>query len=106
MAYISGCIAYLAPDRLEIGRERFELIACSGGFTLRAFCEIDEIALTRDVTLAMDRAWRPLDGFCRITKNGRRDAALWFDVTKKAVWLDGWIGGARTGPATARRQHG
>ena len=100
MAHVSGRIAYLAPGRLEVGRERFELIGRSGGFTLRAFCEIDEIALTRDVTLAMDRAWRPLDGFCRITKNGRRDAALWFDVTKKAVWLDGWIEGARTGPAT------
>ena len=76
MAHISGCIAYFAPDRLEIGRARFELIACSGGFTLHAFCEIDEITLTRDVTLAMDRAWPPRDGFCRITKNGRRDAAL------------------------------
>lgn len=93
---VSGYIAYLAPDRLEVGRERFELLSRSGGFTLRAFCEIDEIALTRDVTLAMNRAWRPLDGFCRITKNGRRDSALWFDVTEKAVRLDGWIGGART----------
>ena len=53
---------------------------------------MDDIALTRDVTLAMDHLWRPLDGFCRITRNSQRQAALWFDVGTKAITLHSRIG--------------
>jgi hypothetical protein len=97
---ISGRIQYLAGDGRETGRERFELIASPAGVTLRAYCEMDDVALTRDVTLAMDDQWRPLDGFCRITKHGVREAALWFDVGDRDVTLNGWIDGARTAAAT------
>lgn len=92
---ISGWISYSAGDGRETGRERFELITTSAGTTLRAFCEMDEVALTRDVTLAMDDHWRPLDGFCRITRHGAREAVLWFDVDQDAVRLNGRIGGTR-----------
>lgn len=91
---LSGRIAYLAADRREIGREWFHLLDQAGGHTLRAFCEMDDIALTRDVTLAMDRDWRPLDGFCRITRHGHRETALWFDVAEDRVTLHGGAGEA------------
>lgn len=102
--HISGRIVYLAGDARqavrETGRERFELIASAAGVTIRAFCEMDDVALTRDVTLAMDDQWRPLDGFCRITRQGVREAALWFDVGARDVTLNGWIGGARVASTT------
>ena len=88
----SGRIAYLSPDGAETGHERFDLITQDGGVVLRAFCVMDDVALTRDVTLAMDGQWRPLDGFCRITRRGRREAALWFDVGSTKVRLYGRIG--------------
>lgn len=89
---VSGRIAYLGLDGLETGRERFDLVDHGQGHVLRAFCEMDDVALTRDVTLAMDGAWRPLDGFCRITRHGERESALWFDVDKHEVNLHGRIG--------------
>jgi hypothetical protein len=89
---ISGHIAYLSLDGRETGRERFDLSSQHGGFVLRAFCEMDDVALTRDVTLAMDRDWRPLDAFCRITRHGHREAAMWFDVSETAVCLHSRIG--------------
>eukprot|EP01037_Dinobryon_pediforme_P032438 gene32438-37378_t len=98
--HISGRIQYLAGDGRETGRERFELIGSPAGVTLRAFCEMDDVALTRDVTLAMDAQWRPLDGFCRISRHGAREAALWFDVGAHDVRLNGWIGGARAEQAS------
>lgn len=95
---IAGRIAYLAEDGRENGRERFELIARAGGHTLRAFCEMDDAALTRDVTLAMDRQWRPRDGFVRITRGGAEAVSLWFDVGDTDVRLTGSIDGARIAP--------
>jgi hypothetical protein len=91
---ISGSIAYLSGDGVETGRESFDLIRHPGGFVLRAICEMDDVDLLRDVTLAMDPLWRPLDGFCRITTAGERKAVLWFDVEETEVRLNGWIDGA------------
>lgn len=88
----SGRIAYRAADGREIGRERFELVSQPGGHVLRAWCEIDDIALNRDVTLAMDTDWRPIDGFCRIHRDGKVEGALWFDVTEHEVRVNGRIG--------------
>ncbi|WP_133243844.1 hypothetical protein [Sphingomonas pokkalii] len=89
----SGTIAYRGADGVETGRERFELIAHPGGHILRAMCEIDAPALVRDVTLAMDAAWRPLDGFCRIHLAGRCAAAQWFDVEDGMVRVAGRLEG-------------
>lgn len=101
-ATITGRIAYFAGDGRENGRERFELIAHGGGHTLRAFCEMDDAALTRDVTLALDQEWHPRDGFVRITKRGAEAASLWFDVGETEVRLTGSIDGTRiVSPALA-----
>lgn len=91
---ISGVIHYLSSSGDETGRERFDLISGAGGFTLRAYCEMDGVALSRDVTLAMDREWRPLDGFCRLMRNGVREASMWFDVAPSEVRLCSWVGDA------------
>ena len=97
---ISGRILYLNDKGCETGREQFDLIKQQDGVTLRAFCEMDEIALTRDVTLTMDSLWRPLDGFCRITKCGKREASLWFDMGRRDVRLSSWIHGQRVEQVT------
>lgn len=89
----SGRIAYRAADGRAIGRERFELIGHAGGHVLRAWCEIDAIGLTRDVSLAMDCEWRPQEGYCRILRGGVEAAAQWFDIGADAVRVHSRIDG-------------
>ncbi|MET0247728.1 MAG: hypothetical protein ABW182_13340 [Sphingomonas sp.] len=89
----AGRIAYRAADGREIGRERFELITHTHGHVLRALCEMDALRLIRDVTLALDADWRPIDGFCRITRFGAVVAAQWFEVGAHAVRVNATIGG-------------
>jgi hypothetical protein len=90
-----GVISYVGGDGRQTGRERFELIDDGQGIVMRAFCEMDEAGLTRDVTLRMDRDWRPADGFCRIVHADGRTAAMWFDVGKDHVRLDSSLDGTR-----------
>lgn len=68
---VRGRISYLRQGR-ETGREWFERIdhPRTGASTLRAFCEMDDAALTRDVTYFLDHDARPLDAFCRVTVDG------------------------------------
>lgn len=77
--FLKGKISYRGPHG-ETGREWFEMVEHEGGLgrTLRAFCEMDEIALTRDVTMLLDPASRPLDGFCRVTRQGARAGTVLF----------------------------
>lgn len=88
---VAGRIIYRDGSGADIGRERFELADHAGGHTLRALCEMDDIALLRDVTIALDLDWKPLDGFCRVTKAGRTAAAAWFAVGPGAVSVDGIV---------------
>jgi hypothetical protein len=89
----SGRIAYRDGGGAEIGRERFEIVSHHDGHVLRAFCEMDDIGLLRDVTIALDCGWRPLDGFCRITKGGHVAATTWFGVEPGAVLVEGFVAG-------------
>jgi hypothetical protein len=89
---ISGRIAYRRRNGEEIGRENFELRHHAGGRLLRAFCEMDDVGLSRDVTLAMDQDWRPLDGFCRIIRDGATESAIWFFVSDHHVICEGVCG--------------
>ncbi|MFZ2998676.1 hypothetical protein [Sphingobium sp.] len=91
---LTGRIAYRAPDGSEVGHEQFDLSSHEGGHILRALCVLDDVALLRDVSLSMDRDWRPCDGYCRLVREGREDAALWFAVEADAVWVEGRIAGA------------
>ncbi|AXB79427.1 hypothetical protein [Novosphingobium sp. P6W] len=69
--HVRGHISYLR-EGVETGREWFERIdhPQSGASTLRAFCEMDDAALTRDVTYFLDSTSRPVDAFCRVTVGG------------------------------------
>jgi hypothetical protein len=90
-----GLISYMSGDGRQTGRERFVLIGDGSGTVLRAFCEMADAGLTRDVTLRMDRDWNPADGFCRIVHADHRTAAMWFDVGQDQVRLDSSIDGVR-----------
>ncbi|MDE1150813.1 MAG: hypothetical protein PW843_30045 [Azospirillaceae bacterium] len=88
---LSGRIAYRDNAGNEVGRERFELLSHAGGHSLRALCEMDDIALIRDVTLSMDGAWRPLEGFCRITQDGAIDAATHLIIGPNSASMSGLV---------------
>ncbi len=95
---LRGVISYATGSGRITGRERFELIEQSGGHVLRAFSEMDDAGLTRDVTLRMDDAWHPQDGFCRIVHADGRTTSLWFDIGQDKVQLDGSVDGIRLEP--------
>lgn len=90
---VAGTILYRGGDGTPVGRERFEIARHAGGHVLRALCEMDDIALLRDVTLSLDRDWRPIDGFCRITRSGVVEAATWFGVEDGAMRVEGVVAG-------------
>ncbi|WP_439533255.1 hypothetical protein [Polymorphobacter sp.] len=54
----------------ETGREWFEMVRHAHGRTLRAFCEMDDMDLSRDVTIALDAQSRPVDAFVRVIRGG------------------------------------
>ncbi|MBU2879004.1 MULTISPECIES: hypothetical protein [Aliiglaciecola] len=86
--YISARIAYWGRDNTLIGRESFSLASHAQGYSFRAFCEMDDIALLRDVTMSLDRNWSPIDGFCRITTAGQVVAANWFSFNNDQVVVE------------------
>jgi len=91
---LSGRIAYRAVDGSETGHEHFDLSSHTGGHILRALCVLDDAALLRDVSLSMGPDWKPRDGYCRLVREGREEAALWFDVGADSVRVEGRIAGA------------
>lgn len=90
---LRGRIAYRDADGENVGHEHFELVGHEGGHLLRALCRIDEADLLRDVSLSMDHAWLPEEGYCRILRGGRAEAALWFRVAPGGVTVDASIRG-------------
>jgi hypothetical protein len=84
-ALISGTIAYRDGAGEQVGCERFELSSHAGGHILRAFCEMDDVSLLRDVSIAMDQAWRPREGYCRVNIKGRLAAAMWIAADAQGV---------------------
>jgi hypothetical protein len=92
ISLVAGRIAYRNAAGAETGHERFELVSHSGGHVLRALCDMAAIDLLRDVTLAMDANWRPIDGFCRIIKHGTRAAASCFALTPASVDITTFLG--------------
>jgi hypothetical protein len=64
---IRGKILYLGPGKKERGREWFSMTFHQDGQrTLRAYCEIDDTEVSREVTYTMDANWKPLDCFNRL----------------------------------------
>jgi hypothetical protein len=86
--FYAGRIGYYGPQG-ENGREWFEMVPHAGGRTLRAFCEMDEVGLSRDVTLALDLQSRPVDAFVRVIQHGRVSGSTLFLVEPEAVLSEG-----------------
>ena len=82
--FYAGRVAYFGPDG-ENGREWFEMVPHAQGCTVRAFCEMDELGLTRDVTMALDTHGRPRDAFVRVIQRGRSLGSGFFVVDRQAV---------------------
>ncbi len=86
--FYAGLIHYLGPEGVN-GREWFEMVPHAGGRTLRAFCEMDNIGLTRDVSMALDAHSRPVDGFVRIIQDGRVRGTTLFLSAANAIECEG-----------------
>lgn len=91
--YITGRIAYWGSKQQLIGQERFVLAFHALGSSFRAFCEMDDIGLLRDVSVSLNQQWQPIDGFCRITKNGQVAAASWFSFYPEQVIVESEVAG-------------
>jgi hypothetical protein len=92
---ITGTIVYRGADGSAQGHEYFDLSSHTGGHILRALCVLDDVDLLRDVTIGMDTDWRPIDGYCRLTRGGRDEAALWLRVGADGVRVDADLAGTR-----------
>jgi hypothetical protein len=86
--FYAGKIGYYGPEG-ENGREWFEMVPHSGGRTLRAFCEMDNVGLSRDVTMALDSRSRPLDAFVRVIQHGAISGSTLFLVEADSIACEG-----------------
>lgn len=88
----SGRISYRNTQG-ETGREWFEMVRHAGGRTLRAFCEMDDMDLSRDVSIALDTGHRPQDAFVRVIKGGQVIGSTLFLVDNGLLRCQGRIAG-------------
>lgn len=78
-----GKVSYITDGIGEMGREMFHItIQPDGMRTMRATCELDDDRLLRDVVTTVDKDWRPLDAFVRLTINEQFAGSSWFRFTK------------------------
>lgn len=84
---LRGRIDYLRnATGLVSGREWFSITRQrDGGRILRAQCEMDDIRLLRDVSYAVDRAWRPLEAHVRLVQDDAFVGSAFFRFTDTAV---------------------
>lgn len=69
---VRGKILYVGEDDQERGREWFSFsFREDGQITLRAYCEIDDARVQRDVVYTMTEDFRPLDCFVRLHSQGK-----------------------------------
>lgn len=55
------------------------------GSTVRAFCEMDELDLSRDVTMSLDTQGRPRDAFVRVIRHGQTLGSSLFIVDERGI---------------------
>ncbi len=79
---VRGKILYIGDDDQERGREWFSFsFREDGQVTLRAYCEIDDARVERDVVYTMTDKFRPLDCFVRLHSGGKFLGTGWIRVT-------------------------
>ncbi len=80
---IRGKISYITDEVGEMGREWFTVtVHTDGSRTMRALTEMDDDGLVRDITYSVDKNFRPLDCFVRLTINDRFQGSGWFHFTE------------------------
>jgi hypothetical protein len=80
---LRGKILYIGDDDKERGREWFSFsFREDGEITLRAYCEIDDGRVERDVVYTMDANLRPIDCFNRLHSGGRFLGSGWIRVNE------------------------
>ena len=78
---VRGKILYVGEDDQERGREWFGFsFREDGQITLRAYCEIDDARVERDVVYTMTEDFRPLDCFVRLHSKGKFLGTGWIRV--------------------------
>ncbi|HWU03691.1 MAG TPA: hypothetical protein VN222_13210 [Novosphingobium sp.] len=77
----SGQIRYRTPAG-ERGREDFAIDVRESGRTIRAYCEIDDDALTRDASWTLDPAGMPVEGHVRVVQGGELVGSSWYRFTE------------------------
>ena len=86
---VRGKILYIGEDDKERGREWFSFsFRKDGQRTLRAYCEIDDARVERDVVYTMDEKFRPLDCFVRLTVGGKFLGTGWIRITPTEAECD------------------
>ncbi|MEO7775158.1 MAG: hypothetical protein ABIT36_02520 [Steroidobacteraceae bacterium] len=77
-----GKIIYIGDEEQERGREWFSYTYREDGqVTLRAYCEMDDIRVQRDIVQTMTSRFAPLDCFCRLSVMGKFAGTGWIRVT-------------------------
>jgi hypothetical protein len=77
-----GKISYISDDGKERGREWFSFSRREDGqITLRAYCEIDDGRVERDVVQSMTPKFEPLDCFVRLHIGGKFSGSGWMRFT-------------------------
>jgi hypothetical protein len=76
-----GKMLYISDDGSERGREWFGFTyRPDGQVTLRAYCEIDDTRVERDVVQSMNAQFHPLDCFVRLHVGGKFLGTGWIRV--------------------------
>jgi len=82
----SGKIVYTGDTVGKRGREWFTVtVHGNGGRTMRSLCEMDDSEVLRDVVYTVDKTWRPLDAFVRLTVKDAFMGSGWFRFTDDFV---------------------
>jgi hypothetical protein len=74
-----GRIHYIRDDGTQTGVEEFLVTRhADGRRILRAYCEMWDERVVRDVTQVVDPCYRPLEAYVRVEKAGRMRGSGWF----------------------------
>ena len=85
MRHARGLIGYFRRN-VQTGQEHFSISTqADGSRTLRAECEMWDDVLLRDVTLAIDAQYRPLDAYIRLAQHSKFVGSSWYRFG------DGWV---------------
>ncbi|MCP5471428.1 MAG: hypothetical protein H7A18_05045 [Sinobacteraceae bacterium] len=76
----AGRILYRCGEQL-LGREDFAIDVRRNGRSIRAYCEMEEGALTRDTSWTLDAAHWPVEGHVRVVQHGTVVGSSWYRFT-------------------------